>query len=222
MNPLPGRYLHFSQFRQLRTLSLIAAVLCCGAHWESARAQDAPQAVSAGEAEVAAPAVTQLQNALLEAMRNHGSRGEREAFLTPVVAAVFDLHNIARISLGPTWRELDEPARVDFAARLQVLITATYAARFEAGSGLSFQMLAVDEAPGGQVVRTRLLRPPEDPVSLDYFLRHGRIFDVVADGVSDLSLRRADYSSIIQSRGYPVLLDDLDTSIAKLRSEDEI
>jgi phospholipid transport system substrate-binding protein len=72
------------------------------------------------------------------------------------------------------------------------------------------------------VVRTRLLRPPDAPVTLDYFLRDGRIFDVVADGVSDLSLRRADYASIIQSRGYPALLEDLDASIVKLRSDDEI
>ncbi len=207
-------------------LPWIAATLLCAVCWVSAGAQAAPQALAADEADatapVTAPAVTRLQNALLEAMRDHGSRSERETFLAPVVAAVFDLRNIARISLGSTWRELGEPARADFVARLQTLISATYAARFEVANGLSFEILAIENVPRGQVVRTRLLRSPDDPVSLDYFLRDGLIFDVVADGVSDLSLRRADYASVIQSAGYPALLDDLDASIVKLRSGDEI
>lgn len=206
----------------LYKLLLVTAAICSGFSWASSGTQDGSSSSAADETGGAAPAVTRLQDALLEAMRNHGSRGEREVFLAPVVTAVFDLHNIARISLGPTWRELDEPGRADFTARLGILITATYAARFEANNGLSFQILSVDEAPGGQVVRTRLLRPPDAPVTLDYFVRDDRIFDVVADGVSDLSLRRADYASIIQSRGYPALLEDLDTSIVKLRSDDEI
>ena len=206
----------------LHKLLLVTVAICSGYSSASSETQDGSSASAADEAGGAALAVTRLQDALLKAMRNHGSRGEREVFLAPVVTAVFDLHNIARISLGPTWRELDEPARVDFTARLGVLITATYAARFEANNGLSFQILAVDEAPRGQVVRTRLLRPPDVPVTLDYFVRDGRIFDVVADGVSDLSLRRADYASIIQTRGYPALLEDLDASIVKLRSDDEI
>jgi phospholipid transport system substrate-binding protein len=214
MKPLSGLFPH--------KLLLITVVIFSVVSWASDGTRNTPSSLPVDEPGASPPAVTRLQEALLEAMRSHGSRGEREAFLTPVVAAVFDLHNIARISLGPTWRQLEEPARAEFIARLQVLITATYAARFEANEGLSFQILAVDEASRGQVVRTRLLRPPEDPVSLDYFLRDGRIFDVVADGVSDLSLRRADYASIIQSRGYPALLEDLDASIAKLRSDDEI
>jgi len=206
----------------LHKLLLVAVAICSGVSWASSGTQEGSSSPAADETGGAAPAVIRLQDALLEAMRNHGSRGEREVFLAPVVTAVFDLHNIARISLGPTWRELGEPGRADFTARLGILITATYAARFEADKGLSFQILAVDEAPRGQVVRTRLLRPPDAPVALDYFLRDGRIFDVVADGVSDLSLRRADYASIIQSRGYPALLEDLDASIVKLRSDDEI
>ncbi len=200
--------------------------MLCVVCWVSAGAQVAPQALPVGEAHatapVTAPAVTRLQEALLEAMRDHESRSERETFLAPIVAAVFDLRNIARISLGSTWRELDESARKDFVARLQTLISATYAARFEVAKGLSFEILAIENAPRGQVARTRLLRPPDDPVSLDYFLRDGRIFDVVADGVSDLSLRRADYASVIRSAGYPALLDDLEASIVKLRSDDAI
>ncbi len=206
----------------LRKGLLVTVAICCAVSWASSATREGSTLSAADETGAAARAVTRLQDALLEAMRNHGSRGQREVFLAPVVTAVFDLHNIARISLGPAWRELDEPGRADFTARLGILITATYAARFEADNGLSFQILAVDEDPRGQVVRTRLLRPPDAPVTLDYFLRDGRIFDVVADGVSDLSLRRADYASIIQSRGYPALLEDLDTSIMKLRSDDEI
>ena len=72
----------------------------------------------------------------------------------------------------------------------------------------------------GDVVRTRLLREAEADVTLDYFLRAGRVFNVVADGVSDLSLRRADYSSIIKTEGFAALLTHIQRKIDEAREAD--
>ena len=42
------------------------------------------------------------------------------------------------------------------------------------------------------------------------------VYNLVADGVSDLSLRRADYNSIIKEKGYDALLRHIEENIAEL------
>ena len=64
------------------------------------------------------------------------------------------------------------------------------------------------------MVKTELVRSSGDKVTLDYYFRDAGVFNVVADGVSDLSLRRADYNSIVKSDGYAALLEHLRSKIA--------
>ena len=138
--------------------------------------------------------IEDFHGALIAAMQMPG-HAEREAALLPVAAELFDLPRIAGISLGRTWRDLDESQRQAFQDNLLALIVATYADRFDSYGDQQFVTDDVQAVRTGHVVRTRLLRPGEDDVTLDYFVRDGRVFNVVADGVSDLSLRRADYTS---------------------------
>ena len=49
-------------------------------------------------------------------------------------------------------------------------------------------------------------------------MKGGRIFNVIADGVSDLSLRRADYNSILKQEGYDSLVQHLRDKTAAARN----
>ena len=53
---------------------------------------------------------------------------------------------------------------------------------------------------------------------VDYILGQGkegwRIINVLADGVSDLALKRVEYRSILSKKGFPVLIDMLKKKIA--------
>ena len=144
---------------------------------------------------------------------------EREALLQPQILNLFDISRIAAVSLGRTWRTLSEEQRRVFAELLGQLIVATYADRFDGFSGQQFLTNEVQALRTGIVVRTQLLRESEAPVALDYFLRKGKVFNVVADGVSDLSLRRADYNSIVKNEGYAHLLAHMETKIAVARGQ---
>ncbi|MCZ6708912.1 MAG: ABC transporter substrate-binding protein, partial [Gammaproteobacteria bacterium] len=72
----------------------------------------------------------------------------------------------------------------------------------------------------GWVVKTELEKSDGERVNLDYYFRGGKVFNVVADGVSDLSLRRADYNSIIKTEGYDRLLSHIRQNIAKRKAGD--
>lgn len=163
--------------------------------------------------------IEEFHAALLQAMRTP-DYAARATALQPVIDASFDITRIAGISLGRTWRDLTDTQQTEFVSLLSELVVATYADRFDGYSGQQFVTDEVRAVRTGDVVRTRLLREAEADVKLDYFLRAGRVFNVVADGVSDLSLRRADYSSIIKTEGFAALLTHIQRKIDEAREAD--
>ena len=100
--------------------------------------------------------------------------------------------------------------------------TATYASRFNGYSGERFETLG--EGPGPRdtvVVKTRIVRPDDSPVALDYVLApHDggwRIVDVLLDGkYSELAKQRAEFGAILKSDGLPELLRRLDERVRQM------
>jgi len=78
--------------------------------------------------------------------------------------------------------------------------------------------------PRDQVmIRTRLVQKAGEPVRFDYVLREGkegwRIVNVLADGVSDLALKRVEYRAILQRDGFPALIDMLKKKVVLTEQE---
>ncbi len=168
-----------------------------------------PKSGTVAQADLEAAAeqsVNAFHAALLSALRSGAPFAARLALVEPQVQAHFNLATIARLSLGATWRGLNTTEREQFRLALKDLIAATYADRFAEDSGQRFELIGVDPGRRGPVVRTQLVRSSGAPVRLDYHFRDGQIYNVVADGVSDLSLRRADYNSIVKQQGFTALL----------------
>jgi len=71
------------------------------------------------------------------------------------------------------------------------------------------------------LVRTHLDVPNEEGVELNYRLRDAdgswRIIDIYLNGtVSELALRRSEYTALVQREGFKALLAKLDERIADL------
>ena len=71
------------------------------------------------------------------------------------------------------------------------------------------------------MVKTEFLRTDDEPVSFNYIVQREnnkwKIISIIANGINDLSLKRADYSAVIQDKGYAVLLTDLEEKIRLLQ-----
>ena len=211
-------FLTYCKARILTALLLFLSLyLGCIASASFALSAPADQAEVDADAAAAGEVVAAFHRALVEVLQT-SEHSAREALLQPQITAAFDVHRISTISLGRTWRTLSDEQQTAFIELLTTLITATYADRFDSNSGQRFVTDEVEAVKSGFVVRTRLTRINAEDVSLHYFLRGGRIFNVVADGVSDLSLRRADYNSIIKSQGYEALLAHIADKIELARS----
>lgn len=178
-------------------------------------------------AQAAAPAATveRLHSALLEVMQNAdtlGYEGRRER-LAPVIRQSFDQAFICEIILGRRWESLSGTQRQRMIDTFTRLTIATYASRFDGFSGESFETVAQEPLKRERMlVRSRLVRPEGEPIPLDYVLQESddgwRIVNVVADGVSDLSLKRADYGSIMKREGFAALIGRLEGQIADMES----
>ena len=202
----------------VRLVALLVVALCCSPAWSEEGSAEAEGSARA--------AVEGFHATLLEVMQSGLDFRGRYDKLLPAVSDVFDVRTIARLSLGSKqWRSLEEPDQQRFLDTLSDLVVATYAARFKSYNGQTFESLSAQSGRKGQVVvKTRLVRLNGDPVRLDYHLRASgeslRIFNIVADGVSDLSLRRADYSAIIGSDGFEALLQSLVRNVDKYAQDD--
>ena len=157
-----------------------------------------------------------LHAVLVQAMKHGRTIAERIAIVDDRVFALFDFETIARVSVGREWTKMqavDQTQLVDLLRRLSV---ATYADRFDKFEGQRFERQGVQTSRTGSVVKTVIVRGNGERVSLHYYFRAGKIFNVVADGVSDLALRRSDYGSILKREGLPALFKHVEQNVAEL------
>jgi len=185
-------------------------------------------ASSAAENTDAVATVDHLHGELLNIMQNAKSLGYagRRDRITPIVEKSFDIAFITRFALGRYWADLSAEQRGIMVDAMRRLTIASYASRFDGYSGERFETVSNKPArKGRELVRTVLEVNNDiaDNVSLDYLLQETegswRIVNVVANGVSDLSLKRADYAAVIKSQGLDSLIDRLNGQIADLESE---
>lgn len=163
--------------------------------------------------------VERLHAGLLQAMQGGtelGHAGRRE-LLAPIVNATFDFATISRIVLGTHWATLTEQQRGGFMDRFAALTIATYASNFSSYGGETFAAGGSERQASSVIVHAQLHSATE-AVRLDYVLRgpDWRIVNVLAQGVSDIALKRAEYGAVIASQGFDALLDKLDDKIRQL------
>ena len=166
--------------------------------------------------------VENFQAALIGVMQEAAKLGYQGRYerLEPAVKQSHDLSQIARIALGRYWSQLSEQQRTTFVDTFTRLSIATYAGQFDGYSGETFKVLS-DEHPAADraLVRTLFTEAQGNTRHFDYQLRREddgrwRIINIVVDGVSDLALKRADYTSILRREGFDTLLAKLQEKIA--------
>lgn len=182
-------------------------------------------AAIANTAEHAVATIEKLHETLLEVMQQSSALGfdGRVDKLNPVLAETFDFATISRIVTGRHWKTLDEAKQNEFIDVFEKLSAATYASNFSGFSGEQFKTISADEKRGRYVVRTVIVKSDNEEIPLDYVLSEKdgvwQIVNVIAAGVSDLSLKRADYTAVIDSEGFDSLLSRLNNKITDFNAK---
>jgi phospholipid transport system substrate-binding protein len=168
--------------------------------------------------------ITALQAALVDTARRFGGApvAERYRALEPEIVATHDLPYIAEFALRRQWATLSDDERARFVAAFQRLSVMTYAARFGNVAADAFRPIeaGVPDANGRVQVATAIKREGQGDVSLEYLLQRDgedwRIINIVADGVSDLALKRAEYQRLFASGGIEGLIAELEQQTQRL------
>lgn len=181
-------------------------------------------APSLGGGDPRAP-VEKLHATLEQVMKRADSLGfdGRFELLDPVLASAYDLEWMAAKSLGRHWKKLSMDERARWLELFRKFTVSTYADRFDGFSGEHFEVLSQEESIQGTIlVRSRIVRPENEPVELNYRVRPRdegfRIIDVYLEGtVSELALRRSDYSALVKRDGFEALVVAVEEKIEAAR-----
>lgn len=143
-----------------------------------------------------------------------GFAGRRNQ-LQPAVQQAFDLPRMTRLAVGPRWQSLSEQQQHELVTAFGDYSAATYASRFTHDTGDQFVVSPnVSDSSGSTIVHTKLVRPNDDPVQLDYLMRptgaDWRIEDVYLSGtISELATRRSEFTSVLDRGGPQALVEAL-------------
>lgn len=166
--------------------------------------------------------VNALHVGLIAAARSEpNSIGRRYEQLAPLISETHDLPFIAQFATRRYWDGFDAAQRETFIEKFARLSSMTYAARFRTVSTETFSIESTKILDSGRAMVTATIRRDAQPaIPIEYLLHETaagwKIINVIADGVSDLALKRAEYRAVLEDGNPDDLLSLLDEQIAAL------
>jgi phospholipid transport system substrate-binding protein len=196
----------------LRNVTLAVVFIAC-LFTTNAIAQEAAGAT-------AKQVVEKFQDELIAVMKEGkqlGYAGRYDKLFEPVSNS-HDLTKIARIVVGKESEKLSEEQQQKLIDAFSRFSVASYAHNFKDYSGESFIFDSEEEtARGGVVIHSHMVIPDDKPVKFDYMLKEKgnswRIINIIANGVSDLALKRSEYTAILQREGFDALIAKINEKI---------
>ncbi|MEE3329049.1 MAG: ABC transporter substrate-binding protein [Myxococcota bacterium] len=213
------------------SLGLVATFLLSGnvlfAETGETAASEVPAETPGAETSAPQDVVNELHAGLLKTMQESKGTGFQERFdnLKPVVSETFDVNFMGSKSVGRHWKKLTPEEQQLWLDKFVSYITANYVGNFNQFDGESFEVLGEEEAQRStRIVLTRLNVPGGEDVLFNYRLRMTpegwQIIDIYLKGtVSELALRRSDFTTTLKNKGFPVLASTVDKKIENLREE---
>lgn len=194
----------------LAAATIVVALAARGAYADDAISTDTPEAT-----------VASLHRGLIAASQSGAGVEDRYRKLGPLIEKTHDLRYIAEFAVRKQWPMLSESDRQRFISAFEKLSVMTYASRFKNVSANTFKSAGPATIESGRAhVLTAIARQGQPDVSLDYTLQQKdgawRIINIIADGVSDLALKRAEYQRILGSGSIDDLIKELEAQTKRL------
>ncbi len=144
--------------------------------------------------------------------------------LAPAVKETFNLAFMARFAAGSHWKKLSADQQDRLVEAFSSLTIATYAERFDGYSGERFDTLNEKQfRHTTRLVETGLVKSDGETINLEYLVgeRGGiwGVIDVRFKRVSELAVRRSEYTSVLKRKGFGGLITTLEKKIANLRKK---
>lgn len=159
--------------------------------------------------------VNQVINTSLPVLRDKRTPlPQRRRQLRDLLEQHFDFADMARITLGYHWRELNTTQRAQFTALFTAFIENAYLSKIQDYSGQDVAVLGQNsEGEGFSRVRSQIIQPGKQPIKVDYLLREldgdWKIYDVTVDAISIVANYRNQFNRVINDQGFDKLMANM-------------
>jgi len=168
-----------------------------------------------------------LNRVLIESMKQGEELGfpGRFILLEPVMKQTFFFSYMVRKSTGSYWKELDSEQQKKLVETYITWSVGKYAQRFNEYKGQQFLIVSGDPFKKKyKKVVVHIIKQDGKKRELNYILAKSEdswlIVDIQVKGVSQLSLTRAQFRSVLKDKGYDGLLELLHEKIITLEHDD--
>jgi phospholipid transport system substrate-binding protein len=163
----------------------------------------------AAESDPAAAQIESFYGTLLDTMKKGGELGLQGRFkaLGPATETAFDLPAMAQLTVGPSWAMLSDADKMAVVEAFERLTLSNYAKNFASFGGEKFTVDPKVQMRGAdKIVESKLVEANGKETPFNYRLHmvdgKWKVIDVYLNGyVSQLALRRSDFSSTVQREG---------------------
>lgn len=203
-------YIHF--------MRAIVLGLCVGLIYSS-------QALAADLTEPPQTAIEDASNKLKQRLQDPGFTRDFQKiteFVHQVIYPHMDFDLISSLVLGKMWKEASAAEKDSFKKEFQTLLIRTYSrALFELKDwSVRFLPVNMENSDKKVVVKTEILQPGLQPISINYAMLNGngnwRVYDIVIEGVSLVNQYRAGFKNDAERSGS---LQEVINQLAKKNSE---
>lgn len=132
-----------------------------------------------------------------------------------IVLPHVDLASLSRLTLGKYWHQATLEQRGRFAEQFRRLLVRTYSNSLVEykNQGVEHELLTTSKDGRKSIVRTRIERPGQPAMQVDYRMRRAdggwKIYDVTIEGISLAVSYRTTFSEEIRRHGIEALIDNL-------------
>ncbi|MDE2476732.1 MAG: ABC transporter substrate-binding protein [Alphaproteobacteria bacterium] len=183
----------------------------------------APVSAADSPLDPAVQAIKSFYATLIDTMKRGKELGleGRAKELKPATESAFDLAEITRLSIGPSWSGISDDQRKALVDAMERVTVFQYAKNFSKFNGEQF-VVSPDAKPRSddKIVESKLVSSDGNSVAFNYRMHpvdgHWKVVDVYLNGnISQLALRRADFSSTVQKFGPTGLVAKLNEMVDK-------
>lgn len=128
-------------------------------------------------------------------------------FVNGVIEPHTDFDKIAPLVLGKNWRTATPEEKERFKQEFQTLLVRAYSRAFVVYNNWKITFMPVESSNDAKkaYVKTKVLQPDQQPISVDYrmILSKGewKVYDIIIDGVSLVTNYRSTFNDEIQNKG---------------------
>jgi phospholipid transport system substrate-binding protein len=144
-------------------------------------------------------------------LKSASAKEERRNRLRQAIYPRFDFTEMARRSLGPTWRRISPAEQQQFVQLFTELLAESYVNNIESYNGQKVLYGHETQEQGYAEVDTKLVTDREEEISVNYKLHKvdgdWKVYDVVIEDISLVNNYRAQFNRFLTKSSFAELLD---------------